>query len=396
MKVAYLGFPHLGGTFTAFKTMRAGLKAFNIDCRWVAVARPGRLGGIAQRFPEELQAGEIVGDPLSSEADAAAALCRHLELAGYEAVMVNVLSERIEMNAVRYLAPADLLRVMVVHNTTPGTYAAALALRPYVHSTVAVCPRAQADLLARGFTPERTHVITNAPLPVPMTRVARTDALRVLFLGRISDTDKGVLWLPAIATKLSAPAEFTIVGDGPDLHKLKAAAARTGSTFNFLGALPHKEIASVLAASDVLLMPSRFEGLPLALIEAMQSGVVPVASRLRGVTDFVVDHLDNGFLFKVGDTSAAAAWVERLATDRRLLQAMSARAAQQVEKNFSMKDMARRYADVLGAAAQARTALAAPQRIEQWSIPLGFRRGLRSFLPQPIKSRLRALNEVLR
>src|SRR5690606_16312014 len=107
------------------------------------------------------------------------------------------------------------------------------------------------------------------------------------------------------------------------------------------------EVPAVLAAHDVFLMPSRFEGLPVAALEAMATGCVPAASRIRGVTDFLIEDGATGLLFPVGDVAAAAGAVRRLATDRALLEACSAAGRRAVQERFDVGAMADAYAKVI-------------------------------------------------
>lgn len=113
--------------------------------------------------------------------------------------------------------------------------------------------------------------------------------LKVLMLGRVDNEAKGVFNLPKIARLLrDAPISFTVAGDGPDLEALRTRCALHAEQVSFLGAVGSKSVPDLLASHDVLLLPSRFEGMPLALVEAIAAGCVPIASHIRGVTDFVI------------------------------------------------------------------------------------------------------------
>jgi glycosyltransferase involved in cell wall biosynthesis len=73
-----------------------------------------------------------------------------------------------------------------------------------------------------------------------------------------------------------------------------------GENFKYGGVVSGAEKVKVLCDADVLLMPSRFEGLPLALLESMAAGCVPVVSN-RGSISTVVEDGRNGFLVEPGD-----------------------------------------------------------------------------------------------
>lgn len=161
MKIAYFVLPHLGGTYTVFRNLRAGLAPHGIELCWLGLAPAGQ--GLASGLEQEAAFGTLVEVPSQVDDRAAARLLERAILAGgFDGVVVNVLSDRIQTNIVRYL-PADLIRLMVVHNITPGTYAAAEAIRPHVHATVCVSQRCRDDLVKRHHFPAgRTSVIANA------------------------------------------------------------------------------------------------------------------------------------------------------------------------------------------------------------------------------------------
>ena len=353
MVAAFFGMPHLGGTYSVFRNLRPGLGARAIELRWVGTGPSKAL--LHNPWPSEMAWGTVVSPQEADEQRQASALVEHLEHGGYDAVFVNVLADRVQTNAVRYLDPR-VLRVMVVHNITPGTYAAAAAVRDYVHATVCVSPRIRDDLVAGyGFAPERVHVILNAidiqavsrrPRP-PVTAQA---PLRLLSLGRVEDISKGVLWLPGILERLSGlPVVLTVGGDGPDLEALRKRCAPFGRQVRFLGAVAAEQVPAIMAEHDVLVFPSRFEGFGLTLAEAMAAGCVPVASAIRGVTDVLIDHGRTGFLFPVGDLDRAAREIHRIAREPGLLERLSTAAKAEAESRFDSDRAAGAYAELLQA-----------------------------------------------
>lgn len=396
MKLAYFVLPHLGGTYTVFTQLRRGLAPYDIELRWLGL-RHG-TGGVDPTLSDAAALGAgIDAAALPDDRETARRLADAIVAEGFDGVVVNVLSDRVQTNIVRYLPP-EILRFMVVHNITPGTYAAACAIAPHVHATICVCRRARDDLVDRhGFPAGRTHVIPNAvslkDFPL-QDRTLRFEGLRLLFLGRIEDASKGVLWLPEIFARSPGTARLTIVGDGPDLPRLRAALPAS-SRVDFLGAVGIQAVPALMARHDVLLMPSRYEGLPMALVEAMAAGCVPIASALRGVTDMVVDDGHDGLLFPVGDRRKAADLVHALDGDRPRLAHLSAGARRKVARNFTVERMAMRYAEALRKTALNPPPIAPSLPIENWSLPSGLRPGLRTYLPGPVKNWLRLVRERL-
>lgn len=109
-------------------------------------------------------------------------------------------------------------------------------------------------------------------------------------------------------------AHLLVVGDGPDLPRLRARldAAGASGRARCVGALSPQEVPAVYAASDVFLYPTlRMEGLPLAILEAMAAGLPVVASDRGGISSAVKDE-QTGLVVRPGDGKALAAAVERL------------------------------------------------------------------------------------
>ncbi|RWX80897.1 glycosyltransferase family 1 protein [Neorhizobium lilium] len=399
MKLAYFVLPHTGGTYSVFKHLHTGLAAHGIDLRWLGGCPDGYE--LPYEMREEQFFGTLVPMPEAlSESGRARKMAAAIRNGGFDGVIVNVLGDRLQTNIVRYL-PEDILRIMVVHNISPGTYAAARSIRDYAHATICVSERCRADLVERyGFQSDRTYAIPNAVDTAAFSETARgtinrDGELKLLFAGRIEDSSKGVLWLREIMDGLPETVGLTVVGDGPDMGKLKRRLAGHASRVNYTGAVPLSEIPAVMAEHDVLIMPSRFEGLGMTLIEAMAGGCVPVVSQIRGVTDMVVDDGKNGFLFPVGNYSAAAKAISRLHADRDLLERMSKSAREAIPKRYSIEKIANSYQAIISSAMAGRPKLPPVLDLENWSIPGGLRPGLRTYVPLPLKNWLRVVRERL-
>lgn len=396
MRAAFFVFPHVGGTFQVFRQLREGMRPLGIDVQWIGVGDGAHRSLAEARWNGERSTGLLVGRPGDSESSLARQLFAALTEGGFGAVFVNVLADAVQTNLVRYLPP-HILRIMIVHNITPGTYAAARAVRDHVHATVAISPRVRDDLLRRhGFAAERVTLIPHAvDLPEVSAREGSdTDRdLRVLFLGRIEDTSKGVLSLVDIMKRLPPEITLTVAGEGPDLGKLVERSRELGDRISFLGSVPYRASAELLARHDVMIMPSRFEGFGLTLVEAMAAGCVPVVSRIKGVTDWIVEDGRHGLLFPIDNPAAAAAQIRSLHGDRRRLRAIAAAAREKVRRDFRRDVMASRYAHLLQTVRAAPPPLPAPLELDRWELPRGLRRSLRSSMPPPLKNLLRRLNE---
>jgi glycosyltransferase involved in cell wall biosynthesis len=107
------------------------------------------------------------------------------------------------------------------------------------------------------------------------------------------------------------PVRFISVGQGPLAEELEKERDRLGlgDHFRFLGY--REDPVRVLAAADVFCLSSRFEGLPIALLEAMAVGLPVVATRVGGIPSVVTDGIE-GRLAQPGDPAALAAAVSEL------------------------------------------------------------------------------------
>jgi glycosyltransferase involved in cell wall biosynthesis len=275
-----------------------------------------------------------------------------------------------------------------VHSSQPGTYGPAASLRRFVDATVGVSPRVRDHLVRwRGFDPSTTHCIVNGvhTSQYPPRRGRGSGPLRLLYLGRIEERQKGVFWLPEIMRRLDRhPVALTVAGEGADLPKLRRRCEDLGDRVRFIGAVPAGNVPQLLARHDALILPSRYEGLAMSLIEAMAAGCVPVASSLGGVTDFAVSHESNGFLFPVGNVKAAARCIATLADDEARCARMGEAARKTVQERFDIDVVAAAYARVIDQVRR-RKPTCGPLDLDDWSYPMAFNNRLRRVVPEPVR-----------
>src|SRR5262245_55316675 len=122
---------------------------------------------------------------------------------------------------------------------------------------------------------------------------------------------------------------------------MRTAAQRAGVSDRLVFADPTPRVEEYYRSADVFALPSSREGLPVALLEAMSTGVPAVASRLPGSTDTIVDDGRTGVLVTPGDAGALADAIERLLTDREAAAAIGAEARRHVAREFSADRTAR-------------------------------------------------------
>jgi glycosyltransferase involved in cell wall biosynthesis len=400
-----MGFPSAsGGLRTFFTSLRNGLSAHGICLSWLASGRRVAQLAVERGLGAEAPDGLIVAPDTDDDRACIKALIDYISDHQVSVVLLNSVAVT-DTSGVAACLPSEVKRIFVVHNITPMTYRIARAVRDYVHCTVAPSPRIRNDLVREhGFDPNRTLCIPHgidAALADREYSAQRNGApLRVAFVGRVQDESKGVLWLPEIlerAITAGANVRLTVAGEGPDLARLKKAVARRGleSRVEFTGGISLDRVPPLFSRHDVFLMPSRYEGLGYVLLEAMAVGCVPVASRISGVTDFVVQEGRTGLLFSVGSTRAAAKHLARLASHPALLATLGAAGQADVRVRFNLAQQAERYARLIRNTIEALRPVRGPIATQEWSMPRGFRPGWWYWLPHPIKNALRLARERL-
>jgi len=228
--------------------------------------------------------------------------------------------------------------------------------------TVSLAARA---LLARWFgvpPGEILHIPNGIPrsaasVPTPEERTAARDAVlrefgwapdtRILLTTARLDAQKGFSDLlaaaPAILTKHPG-ARFLWAGDG-DVTAYAGMVRRAGLADAVSLAGFRTDVPRLLAAADLFLFPTRFEGLPFAVLEAMAAEVPVVATRANGVTE-IVENGRHGLLAPVADPAGLAAAVEEVFGDPDAARSRAVRARDRVAE-FGEDTMTRRTLDLL-------------------------------------------------
>jgi len=223
----------------------------------------------------------------------------------------------------------------------------------------------------------------------PRRRTAGSGKLRLLFAGRLEHVQKGVLDLPSIGRMLAergVDVQWTVVGSGPDEQRLRDAW--TSSRVSFLGAKKHEEVIDIASEHDVFVLPTRWEGVPVALLEAMSVGLVPVVSRVEsGVSEILTEGV-TGLMPPVANPGAFADAIGTLDADRAKLESMSNAAAAYVRTNHDIRVRTDAY-QALFAQYQR---LKRPRTRESGSLPYGSRLD-RPWLPN---TAVRTVRSVIR
>ena len=178
---------------------------------------------------------------------------------------------------------------------------------------------------------------------------------RVVFLGRLH-RQKNVDLLLAAAVRLRHPAHVVLAGDGPERRRLEELSRQLGlaDRVTFLGFVDHDRVPALLRGADLLVMPSRYEELGTAMVEAMHSGVPVVATRTGGIPDVIRDGV-SGLLVAPGDVDGLAGAIDRMLADPAQRRRWGERGRHRVAE-YRWDRLADRVLEVYGAAVSARAA----------------------------------------
>ena len=171
------------------------------------------------------------------------------------------------------------------------------------------------------------------------------DGLQLLHIGRFNEqkNHKGLLEAFSLIRREIPESHLELIGDGVLRKEMERFAEELGvlEAVSFLGS--RDNVYPHLHQADVFLLPSKFEGMPMTIIEAMGTGLPIVASAVGGVPDMLTNE-ESGLLVSSEPERIAEA-VIRLSRDEALRECLG-RKAKQESQRFSAEHMARSYCAV--------------------------------------------------
>ncbi len=349
LKVAYGSVPKDGGTYTFFRNIRRPLLERGVDMRCVSCGAEQR-----ELWEEEYVVdGCVLLAPQSrrirSQSRRFAEWCEEESID----IVMGINSEAI-LSSIPHL-PRHIRIMARCANAFDHGYRITMSGRDRLSRIVALSPRLRDDLVLKyGADPDRVELIPNGLNSMLFDAAAArprgtSQRLALGFLGRLEHRQKGVLLIPEILENLDkcgVPFDLRIVGKGRDEDELRerlAAYIERGDV-ELLGALGPDGVREFLTETDALLFTSYFEGIPNALLEALTAGVVPIAYAIDGITDFVINTGETGFVCRHGDAAEAAKCIALLHSDRERLRKMQSAAAASARSRFSDTRAADAYA----------------------------------------------------
>ena len=190
-----------------------------------------------------------------------------------------------------------------------------------------------------GVPPGKITVLPNGvPAAPQMPPADAAGPCRLLFLGLVGARKGMSELLQALASPgmTAHPWHLDIAGDGAlDTYRQMAATLGLAERTTFHGWTDAAQVSRMLAAADLLVLPSHDEGLPVAILEAMAHGLPVVATPVGAVAE-AVRHRQTGLLVPPGDPAALAAALQELVADPALRARLGAAGRQRHAAEFAL------------------------------------------------------------
>ncbi len=149
------------------------------------------------------------------------------------------------------------------------------------------------------YTP---NMIFNTNDITPVSKHKKCSTINIISVGRLSKEKGLILALQALSRLNHIDYNYVIVGDGPCYEELNNYVTSTPSLIGKVQFLGRREdILHLMANSDLILLPSYFEGLPTVLVEACMTSTPIVAANCKTGPSEIVEEGINGYLFEVGN-----------------------------------------------------------------------------------------------
>lgn len=177
---------------------------------------------------------------------------------------------------------------------------------PTIDTVFTIGPRARRQFARSGFRPDQLVPFAYAVDAVPAAH-RPSPGLRLIYVASLEDRKDPGLLLDALSRLTTTDWSLTVVGRGPLRTSLEARVGAVGmaSRVRFIESLPTAEARREIAESDLLILPSRYDGWGAVVSEALMSGTPVLVSDGAGASELVVSPLQ-GAVFPARDAAALA------------------------------------------------------------------------------------------
>jgi glycosyltransferase involved in cell wall biosynthesis len=231
---------------------------------------------------------------------------------------------------------------------------------------------------AMAFSPAdqwgKLHIVHCGVDPTLFNPVEHSgEAGRLLFVGRFAAAKGLPILLEAIAELNQVRGRsctLTIAGGGPDEAAMKRQISELGigEHVKFVGYQSQAQIRELMSDTDVFVMASFAEGVPVVLMEAMAGGVPVVATAIAGIPELVDDGA-SGFLAPPGDVHSLAQRIDELLADPQLRRRFGQAGRLKVEAEFNITTESKRLVRIMTSALAGRPCAIRPEPVADRSEP---------------------------
>jgi glycosyltransferase involved in cell wall biosynthesis len=218
---------------------------------------------------------------------------------------------------------------------------------------IAIGSKVKADLLAVGIGRSDKYRVFFPGLPSPKTRSKveaqsalgiSSEVLYCTFVGRLTQIKRPdrLLDVATECKRRGIELRFLVAGEGELFESSKQRAMKEQLHMTFFGW--RSDIDQIFAASDIAILTSDNEGIPLTLIQAAQAGLPIVATNVGSISDIVINE-STGYLTETNAAEMADA-IEKLVRDPQLRQMMGAAGKARAERYFSLDRMIKDHSDL--------------------------------------------------
>ena len=206
---------------------------------------------------------------------------------------------------------------------------------------VVVLGRSWEEFLCRdvGISPGKVTTIPNAvPVPAAPREVTPGQRCRLLFLGRLAERKGADRFIQALHALEPDKLDYDAVmaGDGEiEIYRNLAEVLGVSGRVQFTGWLDREAVTELMHTTEVLVLPSFHEGLPMAILEGMAYGLAVVATPVGAIGD-VIREGETGLLVPPGDVPALTAALRRVITDPGLRERLGREARKLAQAEFDV------------------------------------------------------------
>lgn len=213
--------------------------------------------------------------------------------------------------------------VQIVHGNYDYYYNLSTLHQNVIDKFICVSPVIKEKLKTK-LSAEKAVAVQCCRFPVPdvTPKEKQNEKLKIVYAsGNLIDDNKQFSLIPEInflLQKNKVAVDWILVGKGKTVAEIQQLM-NSKNEILFFEELPNDSLLELLATADIFILPSLEEGFPVAVVEAMKAGLVPLVTNWKGATEKLVIEGETGYYFEPGKAEAYAEKIGELNTNRNIL-----------------------------------------------------------------------------